>query len=94
MGLPAAPNIVEVGKYAPLFNALPSPLVATAVRDNTFCFAVNSKPFGDLKSKNICVKRDVSFKILPGVKRPPLRRKSGPPLAPKSPSFVGILDLM
>ena len=78
--------MVLVGKYILLLvsNILfktPVPaFVFTLVKDNIFCLAVNNNPFGDLRSKNICVIRETSFNILPGVSKPPLNKKSGPPV--------------
>ena len=78
--------IVEVGKYTPWLTvppAVPAPTeasVLTDVLDNTFCFAINNKPFGDFKSKNICVNRLTSFTALIGAIKPPRNSESVPPV--------------
>ena len=82
---PACAN-VEVGKYTPWLTvppAVPGPTEAsvfTEVLDNTFCFAVNNKPLGDFKSKNICANRLTSSIDLIGAINPPRKIESGPPV--------------
>ena len=79
-------SIVDEGKYTPWFTvppAVPGPIEASVFTedlDKTFCFAVNNRPFGDFKSKNICVNRLTSLTDLMGAIKPPRSKLSGPPV--------------
>ena len=50
--------------------------VLTSVLDNKFSFAVNNKPLGSFKSKNIWVNLLTSLAAFIGADNPPLNRKS------------------
>ena len=88
---PAWPNVL-VGENRPWLRApKPYPVpneasVFTFWRDNTFCLAINSKPFGDLVSNNILDNLLTSVPAASADSNPPLNKKSTPLLGKGCPS--------